>query len=89
MYTIQLTYHDNETVNVQLKDEQLNGFYSSLSAKSLFWFSEDIHGFWTDLDKVRCVQVFKTEDDGKIVRLVDVEQPIAQCDDCETSDEEV
>jgi len=55
----------------------------------LFWFSEDIHGFWTDLDKVRCVQVFKTEDDGKIVRLVDVEQPIAQCDDCETSDEEV
>ncbi len=63
-YTIKLVYMDGKELTIALSEDKLGDFYETLSKKGIYWMEKSDNGFWTDLDKVRYVQIFKIKEEA-------------------------
>jgi hypothetical protein len=88
MFTIKLVYHDEVFKTLPVDEERLDEFYNCLCQKKLYWFEPNQSGMWTDVEKIRYIQVFKTNENGELEKIDehDLSQP-AKCDDCSEENE--
>lgn len=56
-YQIKFIYKDGKDLNVNIEPQFLQAFFDALNAKGVYWSQDKVHGFWTNLDEVRFVQI--------------------------------
>jgi hypothetical protein len=57
-FVIKFVFMDGKDLNMEMTADAMDGFFSSLSQKQVFWNQEATRGFWLDLDKIRYVHFF-------------------------------
>lgn len=55
---IKFVYNDGKDLQVDVQEEKLKFFFDCLNTRGIYWNDEETLGFWTDLDKIRYVQIF-------------------------------
>ena len=60
-YQVHFVFTDGKDLNINMAPQQLKEFFDLLNKKQIFWYGDDKQnpemGFWTDLDKVRFIQL--------------------------------
>ena len=60
-YQVKIRYLDGQDVNVPVSSDKLEEFLKHLSESKLYWSQKSASnsdgGFWTDIDKVRLLQI--------------------------------
>ncbi len=56
-FLITLTYRDDKTVRIHMKEEQIDDFFKKLNAGEVFINKESSVGFWTSVDQLRHIIV--------------------------------
>ena len=60
-YALKLTYKDGKILEVHLKEEEAQDFFSCLSEGKIHWEKETGKGFWTNFSDIRFFEAFPQE----------------------------
>lgn len=60
-YALKLTYKDGKILEVHLKEEEAQDFFSCLSEAKIHWEKDTGKGFWTNLSDIRYLEAFPQE----------------------------
>lgn len=78
-YNVKFVYMDGKDIDVPLKDEKLQEFFSRLNGNMIYWTDESQkNGFWLNMDKIRYIQF----------QGIEIEKPIEDNQDEERKDKE-
>ena len=64
IYSIKFVFTDGKDLIVNVMEAKVGEFFNALSTKTVFFDAENNVGFWTDMDKVRFVELRKIPVEG-------------------------
>lgn len=94
-YRIKFVYMDGKDIEIPLDAERLDSFFKRLNANHIYWADADQkEGFWLNMEKVRFIQFFATEEPKKEEKEVGhregeaSEGQLQEQDECDSAREE-
>jgi hypothetical protein len=68
-YIVSLTYFDDKDLKVSVEEKNLKRFFDDLNNDEIYFNQESGCGFWTCLQNIRHIVVYKQPDEPKISKV--------------------
>jgi len=65
IYSIKFVYNDGKDLVINIIEANAAEFFNRLSTKTVYFDEQNNVGFWTDLDKVRYIEMRKVPVEGE------------------------